>query len=127
MKRLIPICIMIICFSCSKVEPLDEMSYSENIWVDGQIISAVYVPTSFTPDGDGLNDFFGPKMTGIKECSFSIYNKNQLIFQSHELNPSWDGTLGGFSQQNGTYEWQLVAVDTVNNEYDMEGMVNLLR
>ncbi|MBD0288168.1 MAG: PKD domain-containing protein, partial [Flavisolibacter sp.] len=48
--------------------------------------SAIYVPNAFTPNGDGLNDVFRPRLTGITQLvQFSVYNRwGQKVFTTSE-------------------------------------------
>lgn len=66
-----------------------------------------YIPTAFTPNGDGKNDIFKPVFAGlVTECSFSIYNRlGQKIFSSNNIANGWDGTINGHPQPSGTYVW----------------------
>jgi len=127
MKRLIPILFIPFLFSCQREDRLEPSSYYQVNEVDGQFISSVYVPTSFTPNGDGINDQFGASMTGIQECSFRIHSKSQLIYESHEISPSWSGLIGNSISQTGTYQWTLIASDTVDYQYNMQGEVSVFR
>lgn len=71
------------------------------------------VPTAFTPNGDGLNDFFGP-MNAVKADNFifRIYNRwGQLIFESHNWLDQWDGKYKGIDQESTTYVWRLTYID----------------
>ncbi|MEP6747512.1 MAG: gliding motility-associated C-terminal domain-containing protein [Bacteroidota bacterium] len=73
-----------------------------------------YIPTAFTPNGDGNNDKFRPKY----QCLFSgyellIFNRwGQLIFVSHNANQGWDGTFNHSPQPAGGYVWQLRYTDS---------------
>ena len=71
--------------------------------------SGYYVPTSFTPNGDGLNDFF--RAIPVKVAStdyFRIFNRyGQLIFQTNKWLKGWDGTYQGKKQPMGTYVWSV--------------------
>jgi gliding motility-associated-like protein len=67
------------------------------------------VPTAFSPNGDGINDYLYP-LNGYKAISlkFAVYNRlGQLIFESNDWRRKWDGTLGGRPQGIGTYVWML--------------------
>ena len=75
----------------------------------------ISVPTAFTPNGDGLNDFLSPvrKFNG-NDLSFSVYNRfGQRIFYTNSWNQRWDGRFKGEQQLPGTYVWTL---DYVNLE-----------
>lgn len=66
-----------------------------------------YVPTAFTPNNDGKNDVFRPLLFGkVKRYQFTVYNRwGQTVFQTTELNKSWDGTVGGVLQDPNVFVW----------------------
>ncbi|GAB4242315.1 MAG: hypothetical protein Tsb0034_19710 [Ekhidna sp.] len=69
----------------------------------------VYVPTAFTPNGDGLNDnldFFG---VPSDNAEIFIYSKwGQLIYQSTDVSAGWDGHISGKKAAEGTYLYEIV-------------------
>ena len=91
--------------------------------------SAVYVPTGFTPNGDGRNDFLRGLYIGIKKVHYlRIYNRwGQLIFSTNSLTEGWDGTIKGVKQPTGTYVWMLKAEDLAGKIYEMKGISTLIR
>jgi gliding motility-associated-like protein len=91
--------------------------------------SAVYVPTGFTPNGDGKNDLLRGLYVGIKKVHyFRIYNRwGQQIFSTTSLSGGWDGTIRGVKQQTGTYVWMLKAEDIAGKTYEMKGVSTLIR
>ena len=91
--------------------------------------SAIYVPTAFTPNNDGLNDILKPLYIGIKSLSyFTIYNRwGQNIFSTRKLNVGWDGSLKGQNLDAGTFVWILKATDLVGRVYVLKGTFMLLR
>ena len=74
----------------------------------------VAVPSAFTPNGDGLNDFLYPlKAYKSTNLSFSIYNRvGQRVFFSNSWLNKWDGKLKGIPQDPGTYVWTLDYINT---------------
>jgi gliding motility-associated-like protein len=69
----------------------------------------ISVPTAFTPNGDGLNDYLSPirKFNG-SDLNFSIYNRfGQRIFYTNSWDQRWDGKYKGEPQMPGTYAWTL--------------------
>jgi gliding motility-associated-like protein len=75
--------------------------------------SEIYVPTGFTPNGDGKNDALRPKLIGIKSLKyFVVYNRyGELIYKSINESEGWDGKIKGTAQPTGTFVWMAEAVD----------------
>jgi gliding motility-associated-like protein len=58
--------------------------------------STLYIPSAFTPNGDGLNDSFGAKSENIERFKMQIYNRwGELMFESDDIEQWWDGTFRG--------------------------------
>ncbi len=69
-----------------------------------------YLPNAFTPDGDGLNDTFAaiPKYDYVKKYHLSIFNRwGQMIFETTDINNSWDGTYQGSPCMIGAYVYRI--------------------
>jgi gliding motility-associated-like protein len=66
-----------------------------------------YVPTAFTPNGDGKNDVFRPLLFGnVKKYEFKIYNRwGQIVYQTSDLSKAWDGTIAGVMQDPNVFVW----------------------
>ena len=71
---------------------------------------SIYIPSAFTPNGDGINDTFGVKGEGISDFHIYIYDRwGEVIFESTNPRTQWDGKFKGKSVENGTYVYQLFA------------------
>lgn len=106
-------------FGCS-----DSMEYK------GLIYSGwtVFVPTAFTPNNDGINDAFGIEYFGYEKGYITIQNRwGNPVFQSNDLNFSWDGTLNGTALQGDDYSYQLVVYDRLNRPRLVSGQFKLIR
>ena len=92
---------------------------------------ALYIPNTFTPDGNGLNDIFQPKGVGIDEDSYKMYifdRWGELIFTSDEFRKGWDGTVKGSGKQaeQGVYVYKIFVKDLFGNVHPYVGHVNCL-
>ncbi len=89
----------------------------------------LYVPSAFTPSGDGNNDRFRPIALGIKSLeSFSIYNRwGVLMFRTSKIADGWDGKYKGVMQDPGTFVWQASATDYKNKKIFKKGSMILIR
>lgn len=91
--------------------------------------SAVYVPTAFTPNNNGLNDVLKPAYVGIKKLYyFAIYNRwGQEVFRTTDVSRGWDGRHAGKATGTGTFVWMLRAEDIVGQVYTLKGTFILIR
>lgn len=89
----------------------------------------IFVPTAFTPDNDGVNDYLRPTTIGIKRINyFRVYNRwGQLMFEMRSDRPGWDGMLKGVRQEMQTYVWVMEALGVDGNVYVRKGTSILIR
>lgn len=91
----------------------------------------VYVPNTFTPDGDKHNEVFYVEGTGIQKdhFEFEIYNRwGEMIFRSDNMDIGWDGSYKGIEQaQDGVYTWKVKFWDLQDGRHEMTGHVSLLK
>ena len=95
-----------------------------------KITPKLFVPNSFTPNGDGKNDrFIYSAAGGFKEITFfKVFNRwGQEVFGTRHVGESWDGTYKGKRAGEGTYVWMLQAIDWLDKEYTAKGTVLVLR
>jgi gliding motility-associated-like protein len=87
----------------------------------------IYVPNSFTPNGDGMNDTFGASGEAIKSFSMQIFNRwGDKIFESTSISKQWDGTYKGTKVPEGTYVYKVSASSLTNKNAIREGIVTLV-
>ena len=69
----------------------------------------IAVPSAFTPNGDGLNDYLSPhNALKADKLEFKVYNRwGQLVFLSRDWRQKWDGRVNGIFQSSGIYVWML--------------------
>ena len=90
---------------------------------------SIFVPTAFTPNGDGRNDFMLPICAGIRQLDFfRIYNRwGQLVFSTTEVGKGWDGTIGGRPQTTGSFVYMVQATDYTGKSIFQKGTLVLIR
>ena len=91
--------------------------------------SGIYVPTGFTPNGDGLNDLLKVVPYGIKEFKhFTLYNRwGELVFRTTDPAKGWDGRINGKDQDTGVCVWVAEAVDFSDKLISIKGTTTLIR
>ena len=89
----------------------------------------IYMPTGFTPNGDGRNDKFKPFTVGITKLNyFKVYNRwGQLFYSTTILNEGWDGRINGKDHQTGTFVWMVQGVTRDGKVITRQGTVTLIR
>lgn len=91
----------------------------------------LYVPNTFTPDGDEFNQQWKIYMSGMDSYNFVIrlYNRwGEIVWESFDVNEYWDGTFNGTLVQQGTYTWIIEAKDPNNDaKFEYSGHVLVLR
>ena len=92
----------------------------------------LWFPTAFSPNGDGLNDVFVPKIApgcNFSSYKFKVYNRyGQLIFSTNQAGLGWDGTMVNRAAEAGIYYY----IVEYNNRYSGEsklykGDISLIR
>jgi gliding motility-associated-like protein len=89
----------------------------------------IYMPTGFTPNGDGKNDIFKPFTVGIVKINyFRVYNRwGSLLYSTSNLNQGWDGRIGGVNQPTGTFVWMVQGEARDGKVITKKGTVTLIR
>lgn len=73
----------------------------------------IAVPSAFTPNGDGLNDYLYPlNAYTATNLVFRVFNRfGQVLFETTDWTKKWDGTYQSYPQPSGTYIWTLDYTD----------------
>jgi len=88
-----------------------------------------YLPSAFTPNGDGLNDVITPYIVGMKSLKgFSIFNRwGNRVFYTAKYGESWDGKYGGTVQPVGVFAWILEYYTTDEKLITAKGTITIIK
>jgi len=110
----------------------DEQNCVDSAFINVKIFKTnpqIFVPTAFTPNGDGVNDLFRPIGVGIKSIEyFRVYNRwGELVFSTTINGQGWDGKIGGTPQATNTFVWIVKGIDYLEKPFVKKGAVTLIR
>ena len=88
----------------------------------------LYIPSSFSPNGDGLNDYFRAEGTFISAFEIYIYDRwGKLVKKIDNIYNSWDGTYHGVDAVQDTYVYKGTVTDVFGKHVTIQGQINLIR
>ncbi len=107
----------------------DGCSDQDSVFIKVIQYNDVYVPTAFTPNGDGRNDNIYPYYPGhLTLKSFSIFSRwGQRLFTTSQRSVGWDGKLNGVVQQTGIYVWGVILTNQKGETIEEKGTLTLIR
>jgi gliding motility-associated-like protein len=90
------------------------------------VITPIHVPNTFTPNGDGYNDFWKiDDLLNYPKCTVDIFNRyGQALFHANGYGTPWDGTYHGGKLPPGTYYY---IIDLKNGVKPLAGWVAIIR
>jgi len=91
--------------------------------------SYIVAPNGFTPNEDGINDYFKPVYKGMQLVRMEIYNTwGNLIYVEENANlVGWNGLVKNKQAENGNYLYKISAISIINEEIALEAMFTLIR
>lgn len=90
--------------------------------------NVIFIPNTFTPNADGINDKFGVSITNLKTYHIQIFNRyGGLVFESRDASNLWDGHQKGNDLPVGTYYYVINALGLDDNDIKQAGWVSLIR
>lgn len=91
----------------------------------------LFVPNSFTPNGDGINDQFIPIMNSVssEEYSMTIYNRwGEIIFQTNDIHQGWDGMHQGVLVPiNSSYSYFIRYTNENGKSFQKTGTIHVIQ
>ncbi len=107
---------------------------SKCVTVDTQAVRVfeyqeIYVPSAFTPNNDGVNDYVFPIGSGFRKINyFKIYNRyGQKVYEWNKASQGWNGSYKGVLQTSQTFVWQAEGIGADNKVYHKKGTIVLIR
>ena len=95
-----------------------------------KIDPSIYVPNTFTPDGDAFNNSWLYSLNGydIERFNVRVFNRwGEIIWESKDPSIYWDGTFEGNLVQSGTYIWTMnIKDDNTDEVFYYKGHINII-
>lgn len=88
----------------------------------------LFIPTMFSPNGDGLNDRFGILGGCLQEMRLLIHDRSGiLVFEGSSCDVTWDGTFNGVPINSSAVQFTFTAIDVNGAAIDRVGILNIVR
>ena len=88
----------------------------------------VFVPNTFTPNGDGQNDVLFVRTNNLTSFYFAVYTRwGELVFETIQADKGWDGTYKGIKADPAVFAWYVKGKCYNGNEFFKKGNVTLIR
>lgn len=101
-------------------------SVSKKFWYRTE--PTIYYPTAFSPNGDGVNDYFRIPGLNIRNLLVLIYDRwGNLVFTSTETGFAWDGSAGGNPVVDGIYIVRVTGDGLHGQPFEYNGTITLIR
>ena len=90
--------------------------------------SELYVPNTFTPNGDIINDRIKVEAIGIEGLVWQIFNRwGLMVFSTDDIQESWDGNINGQQSPEGVYSYKIVLYLPFGDIQEQTGIFTLVR
>lgn len=89
-----------------------------------------YVPSAFTPNDDGLNDYFGAEgvFTNIENYQIFIFDRwGKQVYYNNDVFAPWNGKINNEFALGGVYSYKIIIQESFSEEYVLTGTVHLIR
>lgn len=89
---------------------------------------SVFVPNTFTPNGDGQNDILFARSNNLTSAYFAVYNRwGELVFETTDFHKGWDGIYKGMKADPAVFAWYVKGKCLNGKELFKKGNVTLIR
>lgn len=107
-----------------------ECSADTSIFIFAYDCNTLFMPTAFSPNGDGINDDFGPVgLFNLEIYEFYIYSRwGQLVFSTLDVSKHWDGKdINGNFLNSDVFTYVIRLKEPLMDQYEIVGTVQLIR
>lgn len=90
----------------------------------------IFIPNAFSPDNKGVakNNFFKPIVSDVNDYSIQVFSRwGELMWETQELEESWDGTKAGVACKSDVYLYVVKASNEAGKDFEFTGTVTLIR
>ena len=102
------------------------ISYSNIFRID--LSPQIFVPNTFSPNGDGTNDDLSIKGKYFKDFRMTILNRwGEVVYYTEDVSKSWDGKYKGTQADADSYAYAIEAKDNSGKEISKKGIVTIVR
>ena len=92
------------------------------------VCGELFVPTAFSPNGDGVNDCLSVYNNCIEKMDFKVFSRwGEVVFHSIDVNDCWDGSYKGTSLNTAVFVYKLEATLLNGEEVKLKGNVSLIK
>ena len=113
-------CVLVVNNGCS-----DTACVTVNVDI---VCGEVFVPTAFSPNGDGQNDCLRVYNNCIESMNFKVYARwGEVVYQSTNVDDCWDGSYKGRDLNSAVFIYTLNATLITGEQVSLKGNVSLIR
>lgn len=112
----------------SKGQCIETRTVLVEVYSDACNPDVIFIPNTFTPNRDGINDVLLVRSNALQSIYFAVYNRwGERVFETRNLNSGWDGTINTSNAEQGVYGWYIEAECFNGRKTFKKGNVTLLR
>ncbi|HTL82150.1 MAG TPA: CotH kinase family protein, partial [Bacteroidia bacterium] len=98
------------------------------VYKTNEVLLNAFIPTAFSPNGDGQNDFYNLHGLDGQNFDFMVFNRwGQLVFETTSASTPWDGRTGGKEDESGVYAYVLKVTHGDGTIEEKTGNITLMR
>lgn len=116
---------------CYRIKANENEGRGEESWSNEVCFNyppLMYIPNAFSPDGNGLNEGFGPSAAVVKTFKMTVFDRwGEKLFVTDDFKQTWDGNYMGVPCKQDVYVFFIEYTDYADRYYSTKGTFTLLR